>query len=129
MNETKQILCHFSFYDQVRIQEKLEEMAELGWMIDQPGNFTWTFKRMEPKKLRFAVTYFPASSDFDPGPTEAELTKLDFCAQDGQSPRVGSASGSLGSRDVTPVSWFFFNMYLVEGIFFFDSRQEGKLLC
>lgn len=88
MNETKQILCHFSFYDQVRIQEKLEEMAELGWMIDQPGNFTWTFKRMEPKKLRFAVTYFPASSDFDPGPTEAELTKLDFCAQDGWKPAL-----------------------------------------
>lgn len=83
MKETKKILCHFSFYDQVRIQEKLEEMAEQGWMVHQPGNFTWTFKRMEPKKLRFSVTYFPNASEFDPGPTESELTKLDFCAQDG----------------------------------------------
>ena len=83
MKDTKKILCHFSFYDQVRIQEKLEEMAEQGWMVDQPGNFTWTFKRTEPKKLRFSVTYFPSASDFDPGPTESELTKLDFCAQDG----------------------------------------------
>lgn len=83
MKETKKILCHFSFYDQVRIQEKLEEMAEQGWMVHQPGNFTWTFKRMEPKKLRFSVTYFPGASEFDPGPTESELTKLDFCAQDG----------------------------------------------
>ncbi|MBQ5642373.1 MAG: DUF2812 domain-containing protein [Bacteroidaceae bacterium] len=83
MKETKKILCHFSFYDQVRIQEKLEEMAEQGWMIQQPGNFTWTFKRIEPQKLRFSVTYFPNASDFDPGPTESELTKLDFCAQDG----------------------------------------------
>lgn len=83
MKETKKILCHFSFYDQVRIQEKLEEMAEQGWMVDKPGNLTWTFKRMEPKKLRFSVTYFPGASEFDPGPTESELTKLDFCAQDG----------------------------------------------
>ena len=83
MNDTRKILCHFSFYDQVRIQEKLEEMAQQGWMIHQPGNFTWTFKRMEPQKLRFAVTYFPAASEFDPGPTEGELRKMDFCAHDG----------------------------------------------
>ena len=83
MKETKKILCHFSFYDQVRIQDKLEEMAEQGWMVEKPGNFTWTFKRMEPQKLRFSVTYFPSASEFDPGPTENELTKLDFCAQDG----------------------------------------------
>lgn len=83
MNDTRKILCHFSFYDQVRIQEKLEEMAAQGWMIQQPGNFTWTFTRMEPKTLRFAVTYFPAASEFDPAPTEGELRKMDFCAQDG----------------------------------------------
>lgn len=83
MKETKKILCHFSFYDQVRIQEKLEEMAEQGWMVDKPGNFAWTFKRIEPKKLSFSVTYFPGASEFDPGPTESELTKLDFCAHDG----------------------------------------------
>ncbi len=83
MKDTRKILCHFSFYDQIRIQEKLEEMARQGWMIHQPGNFTWTFKRMEPQKLRFAVTYFPAASEFDPGPTEGELIKMDFCAQDG----------------------------------------------
>ena len=83
MRDTRKILCHFSFYDQVRIQEKLKEMAELGWMVQKPGSFTWTFQRIEPRKLKFAVTYFPAASDFDPGPTDEELTKLDFCAQDG----------------------------------------------
>ena len=83
MKDTKKILCHFSFYDQVKIQEKLEEMAEQGWMVDKPGSFMWTFKRIEPQKLRFSVTYFPGASEFDPGPTEGELTKLDFCARDG----------------------------------------------
>lgn len=35
------------------------------------------------EKLSFSVTYFPGASEFDPGPTESELTKLDFCAHDG----------------------------------------------
>ena len=83
MKDTKKIFCNFSFYDQVKIQEKLEEMARQGWMVDHPGKLTWTFKRIHPRKLRFCITYFPAASEFDPGPTEGELTKLDFCARDG----------------------------------------------
>lgn len=50
------------------------------------------------------------------------------CRSAGCSPSAGSASGSLGSRVVTLVPWFFFNMYLVEGIFFY-SHREGKLIC
>ena len=83
MGDTRKIFCQLSFYDQPAIQELLEDMAQRGWMIKQPGNFFWTFKRIEPKKLKFAVTYFPNASEFDPGPSQKELTKLDFCAQDG----------------------------------------------
>lgn len=82
MKEMKRCFCNFSFYDQQAIQEKLEEMAESGWMLEKTG-FMWTYKRIEPKKLRFSVTYFPNASDFDPSPTEGELTKIDFCRQDG----------------------------------------------
>ena len=82
MKEMKRCFCNFSFYDQQAIQEKLEEMAESGWMLEKTG-FMWTYKRIEPKKLRFSVTYFPSASDFDPSPTEGELTKIDFCRQDG----------------------------------------------
>jgi len=83
MKEMKRCFCNFSFYDQQAIQEKLEEMAESGWMLEKTGNFMWTYKRIEPKILRFSVTYFPSASDFDPSPTEGELTKIDFCCQDG----------------------------------------------
>lgn len=83
MKEMKRCFCNFSFYDQQAIQEKLEEMAEIGWMLEKTDNFMWTYKRIEPKKLRFSVTYFPSASDFDPSPTEGELTKIDFCRQDG----------------------------------------------
>ena len=83
MRTTKRCFCNFSFYDQEAIQEKLESMAARGWMISKLSNLMWTYQRMEPKQLRFAVTYFPNASEFDPGPTEGELTKMDFCAQDG----------------------------------------------
>jgi len=83
VNEVKRCFCHFSFYDQQAIQEKLEYMAEKGWMLEKTGNFTWTYKRMEPKKLLFSVTYFPNASDFDPAPTDGELAKIDYCRQDG----------------------------------------------
>lgn len=83
MKETKRCICNFSFYDQQAIEEKLEDMAQRGWMLEKTGSFTWTYRRMEPKALRFCVTYFPAASEFDPGPTEGELTKLDYCAQAG----------------------------------------------
>ena len=83
MKEVKRCFCNFSFYDQQAIQEKLEEMAERGWMLEKTGNFMWTYKRIEPKKLRFSITYFPGASDFNPAPTEGELTKIDFCRQDG----------------------------------------------
>ena len=83
MKEIKRCFCSFSFYDQQAIQEKLEEMAEKGWMLEKPRSFMWTYKRAEAKKLRFSVTYFPSASDFDPGPTDGELTKIDYCRQDG----------------------------------------------
>lgn len=83
MRTTKRCFCNFSFYDQEAIQDKLQTMAAKGWMISKLSNLMWTYERMEPKQLRFAVTYFPNASEFDPGPTEGELTKMDYCAQDG----------------------------------------------
>lgn len=83
MKETKRRICNFSFYDQETIQEELEAQAREGWMLERTGRFFWTYRRTEPRELRFAVTWFPGASEFDPGPTEGELTRLDYCRQDG----------------------------------------------
>lgn len=83
MKNVKRRICSFSFYDQQAIQKTLEDMAEQGWMLEKTGGFFWTYRRTEPKRLRFSVTYFPAASDFAPGPTDGELTRLDYCRQDG----------------------------------------------
>ncbi len=83
MKNVKRCFCNFSFYDQEAIQTTLENMAEKGWMLQKAGKSIWTYNRIEPKKLRFSVTWFPNASDFDSKPTDAELTKIDYCRQDG----------------------------------------------
>lgn len=83
MNNVKRCLASFSPYNPKQMAETLEAMAAHGWMLESLGTYIWTYRRIPPKKLRFAVTYFPKASDFDPGPTEGELTKADFCALDG----------------------------------------------
>ena len=83
MRKVKRVFTNFSFYDPQTIQKKLEEMAARGWMIRKADNLFWTYERMEPQKLRFAVTYFPGASEFDPRPSEKQLDKEAFCAQDG----------------------------------------------
>lgn len=83
MRERRRILTNFSFYDPQTIQKRLEEMAAKGWMIRKVGNLFWTFEKIPPKRLRFAVTYFPGASEFDPRPSEKQLDKEAFCAQDG----------------------------------------------
>lgn len=83
MRKHRRILTNFSFYDPQTIQKKLEEMAAKGWMIRKVGNLFWTFEKIPPKRLHFAVTYFPGASEFDPWPSEKQLDKEAFCAQDG----------------------------------------------
>lgn len=73
----------FAFYDYTAIQGRVEEMAAKGWLLEKPGNFLWTYRRVPARRLHAAVTYFPAASAFDPGPSQGELTMEEFCAQDG----------------------------------------------
>ena len=72
-----------SFYDHTGIEQHLTEMARRGWMIQRMSNYGWTYRRIEPQELSFTVSYFPKASAFDPAPSEAQQTLLDFCAQSG----------------------------------------------
>ena len=83
MSTVKRTLVNVSFYDPEAIQRKLEQMAAQGWMIQKVGNLFWTYTKIPPQKLRFAVTYFPGASEFDPKPSEKQLEKEELCAQDG----------------------------------------------
>ena len=83
MKDTKKILWTISIYNPTATAEKLEELAAEGWMFEKTGNLFWTFKKAEPRKLRFAVTYNPGASDFDPDLTEGEKIKAEYCEGDG----------------------------------------------
>jgi len=83
MKETKRRLETFSFYDRTGLEAHLARMAEEGWLLDKIGQFLWHYRRIEPKKLTFSVTYFPKASAFDPEPSEEQETFYDFCRHTG----------------------------------------------
>jgi len=73
----------YSFFNHTGIAAHLEQMAEKGWMLTKIANYGWVYHRVEPAKLRFAVSYFPKASEFDPEPTEEQRRFLDFCEYSG----------------------------------------------
>lgn len=72
---------HFSFYDHTGIESHLEEMAADGWLIEKIGGIFWTYKRIEPKNLHFAVTYYPKASVLDPEPLDGQIEFQEYCVK------------------------------------------------
>ena len=90
MKETKRRMERLSFYDHTGIAAHMEKMAAKGWMLDGIGAL-WRYRRIEPRRLSFAVSYYPKASQFDPGPSEGELTFHDFCERTGWKLAASSA--------------------------------------
>ena len=88
-----------SFYDHTAITTHLEKMASKGWMIERIANFGWIYRKIEPAPLRFAVSYYPKASEFDPDPSEAQKTFLDFCAYSGWTLACTSAQMQIFYND------------------------------
>ena len=82
MRETKRRIPQFAFYDKTGIQTYLEKQAEQGWML-QKISFGWVFRRIEPGKLHFFVTYFPGKSVFEPDGSEKQKRFREFCEHTG----------------------------------------------
>ena len=83
MRRYKYLMAQFTFYDRTGICRLLEAQAEKGWLLDKVTNYAWRFKRTEPQKIHFAVTYFPKASAYDPHPSEQQREFHDFCAHSG----------------------------------------------
>lgn len=83
MRQIKSVIPTFEFHDRTGIQKYLEKQAQKGWMLTELGKYRWKFQRTEPRKLHFAVVYFPEADLFDPAPGEAEETFREFCAHSG----------------------------------------------
>lgn len=83
MRQTKRVVTQFCFYDRTGIQKMLEKQAAKGWMLESIGQLGWKYRRTEPKKIRFAVTYYPKASMFDPYPTVGEELYQEFVEHSG----------------------------------------------
>ncbi|WP_312159560.1 DUF2812 domain-containing protein [Oscillibacter sp.] len=82
MRETKRTLMWYEFYQDANIEEHLENMAAKGWRLEKIG-YLLRYRRAEPARVRYAVTYFSESSEFNPSPTENEETLREYCAAAG----------------------------------------------
>ena len=83
MKDKKKRLEIISFYDHTGTEKHLEEMAAKGWLLEKISNGLWCYRRIKPQSLKFAVTFFPKASDFDPKPSESQQTFVDYCAESG----------------------------------------------
>ena len=73
----------YSIWDHTGLEVHLGRMAEKGWLLEKVSNFGWTYRRIEPKKLTFCVTYYPKASDFAPEISEEQETFYAFCQHTG----------------------------------------------
>lgn len=64
----------YNFLDRTRLTAHLSEMAAQGWLLTSISSWSWKYRRTEPRKLKFAVTFFAGA---------------------GSSPRPGTGAGHL----------------------------------
>lgn len=81
--EIKRQVSWFQVDDTDAMARHMEKMAEKGWLLDEVDNWFWHFRRSDPVKVKYAVTYFPDASVFDPAMPEGQETYADYCAAAG----------------------------------------------
>lgn len=72
----------FDFYDAIGIERHLTKMASKGWLLCNISGW-WTYEKIEPQKLKFAVTYYSEASDFDPYPSDNQEVFIEYCESAG----------------------------------------------
>ena len=77
--ETKRQLCWYQFDDTEAIARHMEKMSGKGWLLEKADNWYFTYRRGEPARVKYTVTFFPEASVFDPGLTEGQETYVDYC--------------------------------------------------
>lgn len=83
MKATKRRFEQFLFYDYTGIESHLKRMAARGWQLHKITLFYWEYRRTEPQKLTYTVTYFSEASEFNPYPTENQQTFHEYCKNAG----------------------------------------------
>lgn len=82
MRDVKYCLETFTLYDYRGVERHLEAMEAKGWRLEKTGNL-WKYRRTEPRKVHYAVTYVPEASEFNPAPTAGQENLAELCAAAG----------------------------------------------
>ena len=77
--ETKRQAFWFQVDDTEAIARHLEKMEAKGWKLEAVDNWYYHFRRSGPAQVRYAVTYFPDASVFDPKLPEGQETYAGYC--------------------------------------------------
>ena len=83
MKTHKYRLENLVIYDYRGVEEHLSQMAAKGWELEKAGSSLWKYRRIEPAQIRYAVTYSPDASRFNPGPTVGQQSLEELCAAAG----------------------------------------------
>lgn len=83
MKNTKRKLVFFAPYDYDGMTAHFEQMALDGWLIQSVNGNLWKYKKIEPQKLKFAVTHFENYTLNEAAPDNGEGEFLEMCASSG----------------------------------------------
>ena len=75
-----------SFYDRDAIAKYLEAMSAKGWQLESMGQYLWTYRRAEPRALRYAVAYYDTSAWDGVEPVGDMSEFFELCAHQGWQP-------------------------------------------
>ena len=87
MADTKRRFEYFAFYDVQGMAEHFEKMAAKGWMIDSVASVFHRYRKIQPRKMKFAVVYMNKLSDFA-RPSDRHREFYAACASAGWQPVI-----------------------------------------
>ena len=90
MKNTKKEFIFYPYYDSQGHARHFEEMEAAGWQLQNPGNsrMCFTYRRVQPAQVSYAVTYFADASVYDSSLDRDRQQFVDMCRAAGWQ-RVG----------------------------------------
>lgn len=83
MSDKKMRLELHDFLNRDGICRHLEKMAEKGWLLEKMGGLMWTYRRISPRKLKFALYYSPTADAENAEALEKQNAFYEMCRHDG----------------------------------------------
>jgi hypothetical protein len=85
MHKEKKLKKFFPFqlYECAAVEEFLKEMSLKGWMLEKIKGSFFTFTKIEPKEINFAVDIFDKASVFDTKLSNNTIEYIEYCKMAG----------------------------------------------